>query len=113
MKYDAFGALTGACLGAIAGVSGYFIASFFVLNRQYLKFENDSFKALVMTSKNGRLKKFENNKSFIKSAHTDGKILVLVNERNEELTIYNIKNLKQVVDDINNLVNYQANATEE
>lgn len=110
---DAFGVLTGACLGAIAGAAGYLIARFFALKKQYLKITNDSFSANVITVKNGKLMKIDKPLSFIVSAHCKDGILVLVNERNEKLTIYNIKDVKKVVDDINNLVNYQPNTKEE
>ena len=106
---DAFGALT----GAVFGVAGYYFGRFFIAKKQYLKLTNEAFSANVVTYKNGKMTKIDTKATFIISTQANGKLLVLKNERNEDLTIYNVKDVKKAAEDINNLINSLSNPKED
>ena len=88
---------------AICVFGGCFSAFYFlVLKKQYLTVSEAGLDCYVMTYKGARKPtKIKTELSFIIEAKTKGNILVLVNERGQDLSIYNLKNAKDVADQIN------------
>ena len=91
---------------AIAAILAIFSAyNYLVFKKQYLVVSENGLDSYVVTFKGARKPmKIQNKLSFIIEAKTKGNLLILVNERGQELPIYNLKNAKEVAKDINNLI---------
>lgn len=85
-------------------VAGYFVIRFFRYKKQYLKFDSNGFEGKVVAVKGSKPTLIKGNLSFILSASTKGSVLILKNERGQDLEVYNIVNVKKVAEEINNLL---------
>ena len=92
--------LAGVCIG----FGCYTIILYLRLKKQFLRFDNDKFSGKIMYYRGTKLIELNNKLSFIKGAEVKGKLLILINERNEKLSIINIVNPKDFANKINELL---------
>ena len=85
-------------------VAFYFIIRYFRYKKQYLKFDSNSFEGRVVAVKGAKPMIIKGGLSFILSAYNNRNVLVLKNERGQDLEIYNLVNAKKTAEDINNLL---------
>lgn len=84
----------------------YSLFKYLTLKKQFLKIEDGMFNAYVITYKSAQKPTKINAKlSFIISASNKRNVLILKNERGQNLEVYNLVNAKKVAEDINNLLN--------
>ncbi len=92
--------------GAVFAALALFCAfKYLVLKKQFLKVDNDGLHAYVITYKSAQKPmKIETKLSFLTGVSYKHNVLILTNERGQDLTIYNLKDAKKAAEDINNFI---------